>query len=227
MHREHAALFQSGGIMFFNRVNLFGGIAILLFLAPFQIPYSQAGETQKAFCALQISVTNGDGTPVRTAVVDLLDSLGKVVQTQEAKDGHVEFCDFAFDYHSVRVRGATDNNCESMVRNIKLVYGKSQKITVVSNICSYGNAAAAKDSYSYYLRVSSSSGEKLSGVRIEQKGHPPQFTDEFGRAQVTAPLSSVLELKLLKEGFEPKELFLEIGFIPDETDLAVEMKKLK
>jgi hypothetical protein len=208
-------------------------LIVFLFLLPFQNAYAQQPENpnqaavkQNAFCALQVSVINGDGTPVQTAFVDLLDPLGKVAQTQETKGGHAEFRDFGFGYHSIRVRGTTDN-CETVVRNIKVIYGKSQKISVVSNSCSYDAAAAASGSYSYYLRVSTAEGEKLQGVRIEQKDHPPQFTDEFGRAQVAAPLSSVLELTLAKEGFEKKELFLEIGFIPDETDLVVEMKRLK
>jgi hypothetical protein len=208
-------------------------LIVILFLLPFQNVYGQQPENPNqaavkanSFCALQVLVINGDGTPVRSATVDLLDPLGKVVQTQEAKSGHAEFCDFGFGYHSIRVRGTTDS-CETAVRNIKVIYSKSQKISVVSNSCSYDAAAAASGSYSYYLRVSTAESEKLQGVRIEQKDHPPQFTDEFGRAQVVAPLSSVLELTLSREGFEKKELFLEIGFIPDETDLGVEMKRLK
>jgi hypothetical protein len=142
----------------------------------------QEPQTPDAFCALRVSVIRPDGTKVRAALVDLIDPTGKVIQSRNITDGNAEFCDFGFGLYSIRVRSDKPlrDTCETIVRNVKAIYGYSQRFTVTLNLCLYGGDNIIGNSCVAYLRVLSSTGEPLNNVQIHRDNPPTYYTDEHG-----------------------------------------------
>jgi hypothetical protein len=107
----------------------------LILVAILGLPKSTALGQTAPFCALRISVQAQDGSPVHAALVDLIDPSQKVVQSRKVSNGWVEFCDFGFGYHSIRVRSdqPLEDVCETMVRDVKVIYGRSQRMNVILN----------------------------------------------------------------------------------------------
>jgi hypothetical protein len=182
---------------------------------------------QDTFCALKLFVESEDGLRIRNALAELLDPSGKIIQSREVIEGHAEFCDFGFGYHSILVRGTSDDACDTMVKNVKVIYGQSQQIKVILNGCLGYRVGDISNGCFVYLRVSSETGEQLQGTKVLCDDRLQLFTDEYGRAQVGIHLFSGLELTFSRNGFETQNVHVECPYVPVNKEISIKMHPLK
>jgi hypothetical protein len=178
---------------------------------------------QNSFCALKISAVSEDGSLIRNAFAELFDPLGQIIQRKEVVEGHAEFCDFGFGYHSILVRGKDDDTCDTMVKNVKVIYGRPQQIKVILNSCLEYRSADGGNACFVYLRVSSKTGEKIQNAKILKDDGLQIITDEYGRAQVGIRLFSGTDLTFSKNGYETRKAHVECPYVPVEKEMTIEM----
>lgn len=203
-------------------------LIICVIVAILGLPELLAGGQDTSFCALTISVLREAGSPVPAAHIDLIDPSGKVVQSQNTVEGRASFCDIGFGYHSIRVRSdrPLTDICETTVKNVKAIYGRSQHIDIIMNICLYG-AQTAGNACPTYLRISSPDGEKLHNVKIHWGDSQTFVTDEYGRTQIGIGTESTAELTIEKEGFVTQKTSIACPFIPVAKEVAIELQRAR
>jgi hypothetical protein len=178
---------------------------------------------QNSFCALKISAVSEDGTPLRNAFAELVDPSGQMIRRQEVVEGRAEFCDFGFGYHSILVRGKDDDTCDTMVKNVKVIYGRPQQIKVILNSCLEYRIADGGNACFIYLRVSSKTGERIQTAKILKDDGLQIITDEYGRAQIGIRLFSGADLTFSKNGYETRKVHVECPYVPVEKEMTIEM----
>jgi hypothetical protein len=159
------------------------------------------------FCAAKVLLTNQFGKPA-TALVQLRDNSGNVVQQRMARQGVAEFCDFGFGEHSFEIAGSS---CSAIVvPHVKLRFGVEQVFRVYLNPCTVGENLFPRNCV-YYFRVGSAD-QKLSGVTItSQPAGVSATTDSFGRAEIWVRKG---ERKLVE--------FAKVGYVTYHLDVACE-----
>jgi hypothetical protein len=186
--------------------------------------FEMQSNAQSSFCAVKLSAESINGLPVQSAFAELIDPSGKIIQRREIVKGQADFCDFGFGYHAILIRGKTDDDCQTIVKNVKVVYGLSQQIKVILHSCLEYRISDMANACFIYLRVSSLAGEQLQGVNIHRDNGQPLFTDEYGRARIGIPVFSAKDVAFSKNGFETQKVHIECQYTPVEKDMTIEMR---
>src|SRR4051812_7349324 len=134
------------------------------------------------FCAVRVMLTDKDGRSA-SALVELRDAAGRVVQRSTADNGVAEFCDFDFGEHSIKIGGTTC--AELIIPQVRFVFGSTHVYRAYVNECA-GWDVILRGGCHIYFRVDSSRGEKLPGVAVvSQPSGIKAITDSYGRALVS------------------------------------------
>jgi hypothetical protein len=153
-----------------------------LFICQYTIDASRPGD----FCAVELEVVyTDDGQPVVEAVVELIDSGGRVIRTQRVVNGRTSLCDFGFGDYSILVHDERSQCAATEIKKVHVIYGVTQKFKVALNFCMdegdvFGNACGT------YVRVATPDGRPLKGVQISyDKKEMKEITDSYGRGTLT------------------------------------------
>ncbi len=166
---------------------------------------SSAVATAADFCAVKIFLTGKGGTPA-SALVELRDITGKVVQRSTADEGEADFCDFDFGECSIAIGGTT---CAALIiPNVELVFGATRVYRAYLNDCAGGEEFVPKGCRINF-RVVSSRQDPVPTVTL--LSDPPGIkttTDNYGRAQVRVASGETRKLVFSKQGYSPTEYAL-------------------
>jgi hypothetical protein len=155
------------------------------------------------FCAMEVSVTFQDGSPVPSADVRLIDTRGGLVEQKEVIAGKVEFCDFGFGRHSILING--DKCGGVMIKNVRVVYGTLQKFKAVLNTCAGDGDVVSAHGCLVFIRAKSDSGQPLDGVTISSKS-VTRTTDSYGRVLTGVRSGEVDTFMVSKPGYQRTSL---------------------
>jgi hypothetical protein len=177
---------------------------VLLFAAVLAQGAQSDGKAE--FCAIELSVTLPDGSPIVSATAELLNAEWVVVQEQPIRNGKGTICDFGFGFHSIRVRhGAT---LTTTISGVKFIFGRTQRLHVVLNSDPEGGSGgAAGNACRALLRLQSPNGDPIAGVRVTYGGNSTE-SDKYGRALLVVPLKQFTAIAVKKAGFQSKDLSL-------------------
>jgi hypothetical protein len=177
---------------------------VLLFAAVLAQGAQSDGKAE--FCAVELSVTLPNGSPIVSATAELLNDESVVVQQQPIRNGKGTICDFGFGFHSIRVRhGAT---LTTTVSGVKLIFGQIQRLHIVLNSpAGAGAGGAAGNACRALLRLQSPNGDPVAGVRIYHGGNSTE-SDKYGRALLLVPLKQFTTIAVKKAGFKSTDLSL-------------------
>jgi hypothetical protein len=177
------------------------------------------------FCAVKVSITDQSGRPVQ-APTQLLDADGKIVERTESVGGLIEFCDFGFGTHTIRI----GENCGLVtITDVRLVYGQPRQYSVVYGCPPPPGAlrtvsgtimddmpmsAVRTDDGAYvtacsvYLRISSGNGTKIEGAEaLGGLGVPsPVRTDRYGRAFFYVASNSTRTIAISASGYAQESI---------------------
>jgi hypothetical protein len=171
------------------------------------------------FCAVQVHVSDQAGNAARTQV-QLFDAAENLVQGATTRDGSVEFCDFGFGTHTIRVG---ENGCFTTITSVRLVYSVPQDYRIVHG-CPAPADAPRTISGSFpndalgsrvlwtgekyvpacrvYLRISSESGKKVGEAVATGEGLPnPISADVYGRIFFYMQSKSVTKISISAPGY--------------------------
>ena len=131
-----------------------------------------------------------------------------MVQTRDVIGGKVEFCDFGFGDHSVRVRTSDSECAATRIENIRAEYGVTQKFSVIQNTCVREGDNVSNGCFTY-VRVVSADDLPLKGVLITAPSRwSSSMTDSYGRAEVAVHVGSANDFTFSMPGFKSKTLHL-------------------
>lgn len=135
-------------------------------------------------CAVQIRISDSDGNVPTHATARLVDPSGKVIATQAAHGGAVEFCDFGFGPHSIIVAVAP---CfEATMRGVVNHWHRKQVFDVVVLECDIRDGF--QEGCFVYVRVLSKDQKPIQGAAVRLRDSITVLkTDEFGRAMTGLP----------------------------------------
>lgn len=149
------------------------------------------------FCAVKVFLVDMDDRPA-SALVELMDSHGRVVQQSTADKGEASFCDFDFGDHSIIIGGTT---CSSLIiPHVRLTLGKPQIFKEYLNPCTGGDGILV--ACQFYFRAISQGGDRLPAVEVGSE--PPGIsstTDRYGRAQINIPVGGSRVVLFSKSGY--------------------------
>ena len=175
------------------------------------LPLGRRGAAQdKApdFCAVRLSVTDSEGTPVRLAVADLLDKGGRIVRTENVVNGRADFCDFGFGRYSILVHDKRSQCGAAEVKGVHVIYGLTQDLGAILNGCS-DEGDWVTSGCSFYVRVAAPGGRPVSGVAI---GGPNvqgiHHTDKYGRALLFVAKGQSVDYTFSRLGYRTTSLAL-------------------
>jgi hypothetical protein len=137
------------------------------------------GSTSAAdFCAVDVRVTDESGELLSNILVQLVATDGKVESEQRTRAGIVQFCDFSFGPHSIRV--GEDSCFPVTVEGVRAYFGTEYTIPVIKMGCPHAMGTVACKTY---IRVKSSAGP-LQNARASFEGVDVSFSaDRYGRIQ--------------------------------------------
>jgi len=174
------------------------------------------------FCAVRVMLTSKDGS-LASALVELRDDTGRVVQRSMADGGVAEFCDFDFGEHSIKIGGTTC--AELIIPHVGVVFGSTQVFRAYVNECSGWELSIPRGCRTYF-RVSTSDGEKLSGVTVvSQPAGSKTITDAYGRALVRANSGENETVTFSKAGYVSRGLTVKCG-APSYSEQRVTLERL-
>lgn len=151
------------------------------------------------FCAVRVILKDKNGKSA-SALVELRNAAGEVVQHSTADDGVAEFCDFEFGEYSIKIGGTTC--AELIIPQVRVSFGLTHVYWAYVNECA-GWDVSLEGACRIYIRASSSTGEKLPGVSValSQPSEIKAFTDSYGRALVNMTLGKSSVLVFSKSGY--------------------------
>jgi len=118
----------------------------------------------------------------------------------------VQFCDFGFGEHSLRI-GRADCGLTT-IHNIRLKYGEAQTYTVVRNECPImGDGLPLGNFCSAYLRISSEMGQQLGGawaVMVGERNKQP--ADPYGRIILRLQPGLGTDVRISAPGYSEKTI---------------------
>jgi len=131
-------------------------------------------------CAVRVSVRSQNSTPISDVPVELLDESGKLVDLKRSSGGVVEFCDFGFGRHSIRVGR---ESCGAVVlEDIWMDPLRTQEFYVIPRACV---EVSSSPGCLAYFRVSSSQDGLLTTASLAGSGlKMPVRSDRYGRIVV-------------------------------------------
>jgi len=160
------------------------------------------------FCAVRLSVTDSGGTPVHSAVADLLDKDGRIVQTENVVNGRADFCDFGFGRYSILVHDKRSQCGATEIKGVHVIYGLTQDLGAVLNGCS-DEGDWVTSGCSFYVRVAAPGGRPVSGVEIEgPKVQGVHHTDKYGRALLFVKEGQRVDYAFSHHGYKVTSLAL-------------------
>jgi hypothetical protein len=174
------------------------------------------------FCAVRVLLTDSGGVPT-SALVELLDSSGHLVQRSLAERGEAQFCDFDFGDHSISVGGTTCG--QVLVPHVRVHFGVTQIFKVYVNRCAVGFELL--DMCIGYFRVTAPSGKPLESVSAASE--PVDIvlnTDRYGRAQILVPPNESRLFVLSKPGYTSERIELKCA-TPEYTERKVVLKPIE
>jgi hypothetical protein len=178
--------------------------AALLFTAVLAQGAQSDGKAK--FCAVELSVTLPDGSPIISATAELLNAEAVVVQRQLITNGSGTFCDFGFGPHSIRV--GHGSSLTTTISGIKLIFGQTQHLRVVLNSHpEAGSGGAVGTACRALLRLQSPNGDPIAGVTVTYRGNSAE-SDNYGRVLLLVPLKQFTAIAVQKVGFQSKDLSL-------------------
>jgi hypothetical protein len=174
------------------------------------------------FCALRISVTDSElGLPINSALAELIDPSGRVVQTEEVVRGRVNFCDFSFGRYSVIVRDKRSDCLATEIKNVHVIYGMTQNLHTVLNPCPDAGDGGGNACF-IYVRVTSPAGLPIKGATIEDSHSVlVDHTDSYGRAQVAFLLGTTEDFTVLSPGYNPQHIPLSCASAGSWSDAPI------
>jgi hypothetical protein len=158
------------------------------------------------FCALSVKVSDGDGKPINSTRIELVDSTGQI-ELRQTVGPDFQICDFKFGPHTLRL-GV--NECFPVaVSNLEVRLGSPIALDLRLPKCAYGRpmygSSTGERACSWYFRTITQNGEPLSEVEISPNVGPgiPR-TDSYGRRQ--GIMAGTKEVTFSKLGYESKTL---------------------
>jgi len=177
---------------------------VLLFAAVLAQGAQSDGKAE--FCAVELSVTLPDGSPIVSATAELLNAEWVVVQEQPIRNGKGTICDFGVGFHSIRVRhGATFT---TIISGVRFIFGRTQRLHVVLNSDPEGGSGgAAGNACRALLRLQSLNGDPVPGVTVTHGGRTTE-SDAYGRVSLLVPLKQFTTISFQKTEYRSHDLSL-------------------
>jgi hypothetical protein len=194
---------------------------IVLVVVALSAAVPRAQPSMREFCAVQVLVSVDD-TPARSGIVELIDSTGRVVQTDKIANGEAEFCDFGFGRYSILIRdNSSTPRCGDLeIKNVRAVYGVTQKLRAVINDCG-GEGDIGGNACATYVRVTSADGTRLKDVEINSSSLvDSEHTDRYGRAELLVHQGTHADFTFSKPGYRVEHLRLSCSSMLEGTTEA-------
>jgi len=191
---------------------------LLLIVVSSSVLVVRGQPSMRDFCAVQVLVTV-DNTPARSGIAELIDSTGRVVQTEKIANGKADFCDFGFGRYSILIRdNSSTPRCGDLeIKNVRAVYGVTQELRAVINVCG-DEGDIDGDACPTYVRVISADGTRLKDVEISSSSLVnSEHTDRYGRAGLLVHQGTHADFTFLKQAYKVEHLRLSCSSMLEGT----------
>lgn len=178
------------------------------------------GARAAEFCALTVSVTEPDGKPIRSTMVELIDPAGSVVRREMMVGPVLKICDFGFGPHTLRI--GTNECLPTAVSNLRVILGVPLHLDVMMNSCGY--RYSGRSGCLLYFRVADANGGSVPDVDFS-----PRVTDGSSRTDSYGRFQSLFvgdrDFTFTKSGFYPTTVHVHCRGT-EEIDQGVVLRKL-